>query len=1482
MRSRRTRTPRRAWCPLAALTVVALLAAFAAPTAAAQRPSDLPIRIVEVGGDAELKVVPPGTKVPEARELTPYSLDGMTLPTESEPNDDFTTANPLGGSQAVLLGTIAPAVDVDYYSFTGLAGDRVYAATMTSFSGGGSSDSILTLYGSDGTTVIETDDDNGSFSGTSSVIAGAALPANGTYYLAVDGFSSTSTISPYHLHFRLQSGAPAPEVEPNNDLGTATPLPVSGWVTGNMTAIADPDFFSFTLNAGDSIYLALDMDPERAPANTNWNGRIGAGVFNNFLLVANDSSTVKPHAEAFFITAQEAGTFYALVDTTSATGLGADARYTLSVSVIPKQVQTDCTVIASTDVPVAIGPDVGTASSTLDVPFSVTSAATDVNLILNLTHANMPDLDVSLIAPSATSALLFTDIGASSQPGMDIGLDDNAALPIGPYTIVTDIVYGLEQLGAARLAAFNGQNPTGTWTLSIADDLNANGGTLNSWSLEVCGPPPPAYGLSLTKTVGLDPSVCATDTEITVAPGTTVYYCYTAANTGLNPLTTHDLVDDQLGTIFTGFAFTLNPGESVNTVAAGLTIPAVVSETVTNNATWTGHDGGNNASDSASATVNVPTHCGPGFRDVALAFSDFAGTFPPAGWTVTNTSTGCTGPSEWTNTNPGGRANFTGGTGVFAIADSDACGSGATLDTILTSPVLDLTGLSDPVVQFYMDYNDLTTGGTNDVAMVDVSTDGGATWTNVQTWDADFRGPLSISLPIAGAGENDVQVRWHYAQGTFDWWWEIDDAMVNACEAQTASITLDKTVGLVSGVCGIDDTLTVPIGTPVTYCYTVTNTGSLTLTSHTLVDDQLGTLFQNLPFTLMPGASAFLTVDDVVLDATTVNVATWTASDQATQSSCSAGGITITGAQGTPYPSTVTLAGASTTPTSVAVQLNGFSHTYSDDVDVLLVGPGGQNLVVMADTGGPNSVTGIDLGLADSAPIPLFDEDPLATGAYQPADYPGQSDSWPPPAPAPPYGEPQPTGTDTFTSIFGGLNPNGTWNLYVTDAFAGADDGSFTGWCLSAVTNTAEASATDSATVTVLVPDIDVTPTSLATTLDPGQTDTQQLDLANLGDGDLDWTIAEAPPAPLSIPASDGRFQRGTHADSAGMAPNAAPRSTPGATGLERILGPNTAYSWNSQNGPYYTVFDITDPANLPNITPFDPTGQFIGAGEYVDGLVYMVDVANNMWEVDPATGAILNTLVATAPPGGETYSGMALDPTSGVVYAGSTNVTTSSLFTIDVTTGTATLVGPITNCPGLIGLAIDGNGDLWGYDIVGDVLLSIDKTTGAGTIVGSIGFDANFGQGMGWHPATDTLYMAAFNGGTFQAELRSVDRATGNTTLVGVLGSTTPGGLNQLSWLGLEIGLGPCSAPSDLPWVSVNPASGTTPPGGTSTVDVTFDSTGLTPGVTYDGFLCIDSNDPDESLVEVPVTLTVTGDTMPFFGDFEEGDTSDWTATFP
>ncbi|MBN1140012.1 MAG: PKD domain-containing protein, partial [Anaerolineae bacterium] len=61
----------------------------------------------------------------------------------------------------------------------------------------------------------------------------------------------------------------------------------------------------------------------------------------------------------------------------------------------------------------------------------------------------------------------------------------------------------------------------------------------------------------------------------------------------------------------------------------------------------------------------------------------------------------------------------------------------------------------------------------------------------------------------------------------------------------------------------------------------------------------------------------------------------------------------------------------------------------------------------------------------------------------------------------------------------------------------------------------------------------------------------------------------------------------------------------------------------------------------------------------------------------------------------------------------------------------------------------------------------------------------------------------------------------------------------------------------SDIPWLSEDPISGTVPPGECVVVDVTFDSTGLAPGV-YNGDLLITSNDPDTPEVTIPVTMTV------------------------
>jgi hypothetical protein len=65
------------------------------------------------------------------------------------------------------------------------------------------------------------------------------------------------------------------------------------------------------------------------------------------------------------------------------------------------------------------------------------------------------------------------------------------------------------------------------------------------------------------------------------------------------------------------------------------------------------------------------------------------------------------------------------------------------------------------------------------------------------------------------------------------------------------------------------------------------------------------------------------------------------------------------------------------------------------------------------------------------------------------------------------------------------------------------------------------------------------------------------------------------------------------------------------------------------------------------------------------------------------------------------------------------------------------------------------------------------------------------------------------------------------------------------------------CTNPMDISWASVSPASGTTAAESSSDVTVTYDATGLTPGI-YEGTLCVESNAINTSLIQVPLTLEV------------------------
>ena len=388
-------------------------------------------------------------------------------------------------------------------------------------------------------------------------------------------------------------------------------------------------------------------------------------------------------------------------------------------------------------------------------------------------------------------------------------------------------------------------------------------------------------------------------------------------------------------------------------------------------------------------------------------------------------------------------------------------------------------------------------------------------------------------------------------------------------------------------------------------------------------------------------------------------------------------------------------------------------------------------------------------------------------------------------------------------------------------------------------------------------PNIEVQPTSLQTVQPPDTHVTRQLTISNTGFADLQWAIDEEHiPALLPAAAAPPAYVGGSHPPSAGAVPAGSTDAEPARASSPSLLNQvgSLVRSWNSLNGPYFTIFDSNTPQILPQTAVFPAGGNFIGAGEYVDGLSYMVDAADNVYVVDD-TGALQDQYTATAPPGTEAYSGMALDPLSQAVYAASTDLVTSTLFTFDVATGNATEIGPIDGSPGTIAISFDGASNLFGYDMIDDTFMQIDPATGDTSNVVPLPFDANFGQGLMYDPASGLLYMLAFNSGSFQGEFWTVDTVDPSApafTFVDVLGSSVPGGLNQLSWGGTA-----SCAPAELPWVSTDPVSGTVPAGAATFVDVTFDAAGLATGI-YTGTLCVKSNDPSNSLLRIPLTMTV------------------------
>jgi Bacterial Ig-like domain len=153
-----------------------------------------------------------------------------------------------------------------------------------------------------------------------------------------------------------------------------------------------------------------------------------------------------------------------------------------------------------------------------------------------------------------------------------------------------------------------------------------------------------------------------------------------------------------------------------------------------------------------------------------------------------------------------------------------------------------------------------------------------------------------------------------------------------------------------------------------------------------------------------------------------------------------------------PYPSKTSVQFLPGNITDVNVALYGYSHTFPDDVGVLLVGPQGQKALLMSDVGGSNAVNDVNVGFDDESSLSLPDEGQITDGIYKPTQ--GTAIGGPgfpvdPPFPAP---APAPSYADNL-SVFDGTDPNGTWDLYVVDD-TGQDVGQIArGWDLFITTD---------------------------------------------------------------------------------------------------------------------------------------------------------------------------------------------------------------------------------------------------------------------------------------------------------------------------------------------------------------------------------------------------------------------------------------------
>jgi subtilisin-like proprotein convertase family protein len=257
-------------------------------------------------------------------------------------------------------------------------------------------------------------------------------------------------------------------------------------VSGTAGAITKTRIIPFIISTTPTAPTALTAPAYNAIgvstlASFNWSPVPGAGSYKLEISTSNTFTTIVQTINAisvlpFALTTPliENTIYYWRVTTTNPCGVSAPS-YTgiFKTGLNPCKNSTDVPkTISATGTPIVL--------STIVIPASQGTVINDLNVVsLVGTHSFVSDITVTLTSPAGTSVILFDQVCDGFQ-NFNINLDDEAASaitcpPTGNQTAKPQNL----------LSAFDGQNSAGTWTLTIRDNFNADGGTLTGWGLSI-------------------------------------------------------------------------------------------------------------------------------------------------------------------------------------------------------------------------------------------------------------------------------------------------------------------------------------------------------------------------------------------------------------------------------------------------------------------------------------------------------------------------------------------------------------------------------------------------------------------------------------------------------------------------------------------------------------------------------------------------------------------------------------------------------------------------------------------------------------------------------------------------------------------------------------------------------------------------------------------------------------------------------------